>query len=330
MAHVLKVLLLAAAACELCSAEDETVLLQVGQTVHLGSQQLEERPLEEHEALGEKKAAQATSKAKAEPLSLLELETEKTEKAEQMPPPPAMYGEPMDAPYAQPMQPPMQMMGMPPSEMQPMQPYGEPMDAPYAQPMQPPMQMMGMPPSEMQPMQPPMMPPQYGMQPMQPPMMPPQMDMQPMQPPMDMQPPMEQYQYQYQQPMQPPMDMQPPMEPYPVDFSEEQATEEMQDESVPWRSHRRRMSGWPGWWGDNFDYAWNRRWGREYPWGYSPWGGLGPGCAKCLAGGPMFDNSWVKANCFQSCRSNHLGMAVHQRNVGRAVGWYDTRPHPFA
>lgn len=167
MLHILKALAIAASLCQLSMAEDETVMLQVGQTVNLGNDRTdkEEKPLEEQAALKMKRAAEEKREKEleqdTEPLSLLQT-SEVTEKqmpqdlppmydqqrppmyAEQMPP---MYGQPMPPMYGHPM-PPMYGEQMPGQPMPPM--YGEQMPPMYDQQMGPP----AMPPAEMQ-MQPP-------------------------------------------------------------------------------------------------------------------------------------------------------------------------------
>lgn len=90
MHHIVKVCALTVAMCQLSLAAkcaDETSLLQVGQTVSSGSQRMEEKPLDEKDALEAKRAALAklTPKVGVAPISLLATSSSTKETSSQMP-----------------------------------------------------------------------------------------------------------------------------------------------------------------------------------------------------------------------------------------------------
>lgn len=162
MLHILKALAIVASLCQLSMAEDETVMLQVGQTVNLGNDRTdkEEKPMDEQAALKIKRAAEEKREHEleqdTEPLSLLQTSEVTAKQMPQDVPPlydqqmPPMYDQQMPPMHAQQM-PSMYGHTMPPMYGQPTPPmYGEQMPPMYDQQMGPP----AMPSAEME-MQPP-------------------------------------------------------------------------------------------------------------------------------------------------------------------------------
>lgn len=156
MLHILKALAIVASLCQLSMAEDETVMLQVGQTVNLGNDRTdkEEKPMDEQAALKIKRAAEEKRENEleqdTEPLSLLQTSEVTAKQMPQDVPPmydqqmPPMHDQQMPPMYAQQM-PSMYGHTMPPMYGQPTPPmYGEQMPPMYDQQMGPP----AMPPAE--------------------------------------------------------------------------------------------------------------------------------------------------------------------------------------